>query len=491
MSSTSFLNKSDAQQVINRFGSPLYVYDEQIIRKRCQELKQAFGGWKNTRFHYAMKANSNLHILKIIQEQGFCVDAVSIYEAELAFLAGFTKEQILFTINNMSDEEMHYAQSKGILLNIDSLSRLEKYGKAYPKSSVCVRMTPEVTAGHHAKVQTGYKESKFGILFEEIAMLLQIAKKYRLHIIGLHEHTGSGIKDMNVTLKSMNGLMSVASQFPELEFMDFGGGFSIPYKPNEKRFDLQSFGKKTTKLFAAFSKKRGKELALVFEPGRYCVAESGMLLCKVTAIKERGKKAIIGVDTGFNHLIRPVMYDSYHHIVNLSTNEKDKKQKKYDIYGNICESGDCFGKERMLSEVKEGDILAILDTGAYGFSMASQYNSRPLPAEVLIKDGKPTFIRKRQTFEDILKNTVKCSSWKILNVKSFMNEVNVKILFKVIVHCSSEQRSHHNLLEHSHLQHCINVVEVQCFPCNSRSLLLVHRDAATLLQDQRQQQLLF
>lgn len=413
MSTNSFLTTSEAKNLLNQFGSPLYVYNEQIIRQRCRELKHAFSDWKKTRFHYAIKANSNLHILKIICEEGFCVDAVSIYEAELAFLAGFTKEQILFTVNNMSDEEMHFAHNKGILLNIDSLSRLEKYGTAYPRSSVCIRMTPEVTAGHHTKVQTGYKESKFGILFEEVSQVKEIAKKHKLKIVGLHEHTGSGIKDMTVTLRSMKGLMNAAYQFPELQFLDFGGGFSIPYKPEEKRFDLTSFGKKTTKLFAAFSKKIGKELVSVFEPGRYCAAEAGILLCRVTTIKERGKKAIIGVDTGFNHLIRPVMYDSYHHIVNLSNNEKNrehksnKKQKKYDLYGNICESGDCFGKERMLSEVREGDILAILDTGAYGFSMASQYNSRPLPAEILLNNEKPILIRKRQTFGDIVRNTVK------------------------------------------------------------------------------------
>lgn len=409
-----FLTNTQAQTLVKEFGSPLYVYDEQIIRQRCRELKSAFSDWKKTRLHYAIKANSNLHLLRIICEEGFFVDAVSIFEAELALLAGFTTERILLTINNMSDEEMHYAQNKRILLTIDSLSRLEKYGKNYQKNSVCIRMTPEVTAGHHAKVQTGYKESKFGILFEEIPTLLNIVKKYQLKIVGLHEHTGSGIKDMNVTIEGMQRLLENVSQFPDLEFVDFGGGFSIPYKPEEKRFNLLNFGKKITNLFAAFLKKTGKELILVFEPGRYCVAEASMLLCTVTSIKERKNKAIIGVDTGFNHLIRPVMYDSYHHIINLSSNnnenekmKKNKNLRRYDVYGNICESGDCFGKDRMLCEVHEGDILAIFDTGAYGFSMASQYNSRPLPAEVMITDGKAELIRKRQTFKDILRNTVK------------------------------------------------------------------------------------
>ena len=392
-----------ARALVNKFGSPLYVYDEATIRQRYDELQEAFSAW-NTHLLYAAKANSNLHILKILQEECAWLDCVSMYEVELGLLAGFLPSQILFTVNNMSDEEMHYAHNKKVLLNVDSLSRLEKYGIAYPGSTVCLRMTPEVTAGHHAKVQTGYKKSKFGILFEEVASALSIAKKYNLHIVGLHEHTGSGIKNMNVTLKSMQGLMQVAMHFPELMFLDFGGGFPIPYKPNEKRLDLKQFGKKVISDFSTFCKKYGKQLALHFEPGRYCVAESGTLLCTVTTVKNRGKKSIVGVDTGFNHLIRPVMYDSYHHIVNLSSSGKIKQ---YDVYGNICESGDCFGKDRMIAEIKEGDLLAICDTGAYGFSMASQYNSRPLPAEVLVNNGKARLIRKRQTFADILRGTVR------------------------------------------------------------------------------------
>jgi len=402
MTKNIFDNKT-AQDLIKKYGSPLYVYDEAIIRQRFDELEEAFSGWK-THLLYAAKANSNLHILKILREECAWLDCVSMYEVELGLLAGFLPSQILFTVNNMSDEEMHFAQKKKVLLNIDSLSRLEKYGQAYSGSSVCLRMTPEVTAGHHAKVQTGYKESKFGILFEEVAEAIAITKKYKLHVVGLHEHTGSGIKNMDLTIKSMSGLMKIAFQFPDLTFLDFGGGFPIPYRPDEKRLDLEQFGKKVVSTFSTFCKRYGKQLALHFEPGRYCVAEAGTLLCTVTTVKNRGKKSIVGVDTGFNHLVRPVMYDSYHHIVNLTSS---RKMKKYDVCGNICESGDCFGKERMIAEVHEGDILAICDAGAYGFSMASQYNSRPLPAEVLISDGKAGLIRKRQTFADILRGTVR------------------------------------------------------------------------------------
>lgn len=390
--------------LLKQFSSPLYVYEEDSIRQRFRELKSAFSGWKNTQLLYAMKANSNLHILSILKEEGAWLDCVSMYEVELGLLAGFKPLQILFTVNNMSNEEMHFAYNKKILLNIDSLSRLEKFGKTYPGSDVCVRLTPEVTAGHHKKVQTGYKESKFGILFEEVPHIISIAEKYNLHVVGLHEHTGSGIKNMNAAVQSTKRLMKTALLFPELQFLDFGGGFPIPYKPNEKRFNSKIFGKKIVSLFSSFCKQYGKELALYFEPGRYCVAEAGTLLCTVTTLKKRGKKMLVGIDTGFNHLVRPVMYDSYHHIVNMTS---QGKMRKYDVYGNICESGDCFGKDRKIAEIKEGDILAILDAGAYGFSMASNYNSRPLPAEMLILNGKAQLIRKRQTFADILRNVVK------------------------------------------------------------------------------------
>ncbi len=393
-----------ASSLLKQFGSPLYVYEEEIIRKRVRELKNAFSSWRKTQLLYAMKANNNLHILKIMKEEGAWLDCVSPQEAELGLQSGFSPKQILFTVNNMSDEEMHYAYKKGILLNIDALSRLEKYGEAYPGGTVCIRLTPEVTAGHHKKVQTGYKESKFGILLEDVSQVLEIAKRYGLCIIGLHEHTGSGITDSDKALQSMKQLMGAAKAFSDLEFLDFGGGFSIPYKPTEKRFDCKQFGKKTVALFDEFCQQYGRELALYFEPGRYLVAESGTLLCTVTTIKKRPGKIFVGVDTGFNHLVRPALYGSYHHIINVSNPKA--KEKKYDVVGNICESGDVLGKDRLIAEVREGDILAILDTGAYGFSMASEYNSRPLPAEVLVKNGKAMRIRKRGTFTDIMRNVV-------------------------------------------------------------------------------------
>lgn len=388
------------QALLKRFGSPLYVYDEHTIRQRARELTNAFQEWKKTRLLYACKANSNPHILRIIREEGAWLDCVSRYEVELGLYAGFLPSQILFTVNNMSDEEMHYAQKKKILLNIDSVSRLEKYGHAYPQSSVCIRLTPGVTAGHHTKVKTGHKESKFGILREEIPRILRIMQQYNLRIIGLHEHIGSGIKNIGAALKSIKQLMQIALQFPTLEFLDFGGGFSVPYHPNEKRLNLKKFGKEVVSLFRTFCQKYGRELSMYFEPGRYYVAESGHLLATVTTLKKRGTKSFVGLDTGFHHLIRPVMYNSYHHI----SNTKSGSLKKYTVFGNTCESGDCFGKDRVMSEVHEGDIVKIHTTGAYGFSMASQYNSRALPAEVLISTDNVRCIRNRETFQDIIRN---------------------------------------------------------------------------------------
>ena len=394
-----YVSREVGAKLVQDFGSPLYVYNETIIRERYQDLVRAFSGWKNTNLLYAAKANTNPHILQVLREEGAGLDCVSMYEVEFGLLARFSADQMLFTVNNMSDEEMRYAHERGLRLNIDSLSRLERYGQEYPGNDVCLRLTPGVSAGHHAKVRTGHNGCKFGIQFGELDAVQEIAARHRLRIVGLHEHTGSGIKDMDKAMQSIESLIENARRFPNLEFLDFGGGFPIPYRPEEERVDLARFGEEVIGKFSSFCESYGKSLELRFEPGRYIVAEAGIMLCTVTTLRERGDKAIIGVDTGFNHLVRPVMYDSYHHIVNLTGSGP---QRTYNIYGNICESGDKFGENRTMTQVREGDILAILDTGAYGFAMASQYNSRPLPAEVMIRGNEPLLIRRRQTFEDIV-----------------------------------------------------------------------------------------
>ncbi len=402
---TPFVTESQARQLLKEYGSPLYIYNETVIRERIRELQHAFRGWKNTRFLYACKANSNPHILALLREEGAWLDCVSPWEVEFGLLAGFAPEQILFTVNNMSDEDMHFAVQKEVLITIDSLSRLERFGQAYPNRRVCIRLTPGVQSGHHDKVMTGHAGSKFGILFEEIPQVLAIAQRYHIHIAGLHEHTGSGIQ-LDKALQSMRNMMSVAKVFPELEFLDFGGGFPIPYRETDEPIDLEQFGREAIMLLREFCRTYGRELNLYFEPGRYLVAEAGILLCTVNTLKNRSaenRTIIAGVDTGFNHLIRPVLYGSYHHITNMSSqNEKAKEYEKYDIAGNICETGDVFCKDREIMAIREGDVLAIHDVGAYGMSMASNYNSRPFPAEILLtSSGSWQLIRRKQQFNDM------------------------------------------------------------------------------------------
>src|SRR3989344_5671282 len=393
------LTESKARTLLNEYGSPLYIYDEQIIRNQTQALKQAFAEWKKKHFFYACKANTNIHLLRIIREEGLGLDCVSPFEAELGMVAGFQPEAMLFTVSSMSDADMDFAQQKNILINIDDLGRLEIFGKKYPGSRVCIRLTPEVVGGHHAKVETGDKETKFGMLFSDIPQILQIAKQYQLKIVGLHEHTGSGLTTQHV-LESMGQMMGIAHHFPDLQFLDLGGGFPISYRETEQPFDVSGFAKEVIEKFKAFCKEYERELELWFEPGRYLVAEAGILLCTATTLKNRGAKTIVGVDTGFNHLIRPVLYESYHHITNLSN--PNGKTKEYDIVGNVCETGDTFAKNRSIAEIRIGDILTFHDAGAYGFSMASHYNSRPLPVEVLLSNGKVKLIRKREALQDFL-----------------------------------------------------------------------------------------
>ena len=395
----SFLTESKARTLLEEYGSPLYVYNEQIIRNQAQALKQAFANWKKTRFFYACKANTNIHLLRIIHEEGLGLDCVSPFEAELGIVAGFKPQEMLFTVSSMSDGDMDFAVQKGILLNIDDLGRLEAFGKKYPGSEVCIRLTPEIVGGHHTKVQTGYKDTQFGILFDEVPALLKIANQYNLKIVGIHEHTGSGLTAQHV-LESMRQMMNVAPHFPDLQFIDLGGGFPIPYRETEQPFDVSGFAKEVIEKFKTFCNEYRRELELWFEPGRYLVAEAGILLYTATTLKNRGAKTIVGVDTGFNHLIRPVLYESYHHITNLSN--PNGKTKEYDIVGNVCETGDTFAKNRSIAEIRIGDILTFHDAGAYGFSMASHYNSRPLPAEVLLSNGKVKLIRKREALQDFL-----------------------------------------------------------------------------------------
>ncbi len=387
------------------FGTPLYVYDADLIKKRYHQLYQWIP-YPKLQIYYAMKANYNIHILRLLEKEGACIDAVSPGDVYLALKAGFSPERILFTANKITDAEMHEVQKLGVLFNIGSLSRLKKYAMAYPNSEVCIRFNPDVVAGSHEFIRTGGEATKFGILLGEVDTVVKIAKEHNLKIVGIHEHTGSGIPETVQMQKGMKNILNVINKerFPHLRFVDFGGGFKVNYHPEQGEVDYCVFGLEVTKLFTEFCHGFGRELEMYFEPGKLLVAESGKLLVEVNTLKQNRSKSIAGVNSGFAQLIRPMFYSAYHHIRNLSNPEG--KLLIYDIVGNICESGDCFASNRELPEVREGNILIIETAGAYCYAMGSVYNLRAMPAEVLIEGGLFKVIRKRLTSEMLIGNVL-------------------------------------------------------------------------------------
>ncbi len=393
-----------AEKLIEDFGSPLYIYEERKIREQCRNLQESII-YSPKQLLYACKANTNPDLMQIIKEEGYGIDAVSPGEVFTAKKTGF--EKILYTGNNTTDDEMAWLIDQGAMINIDSLSQLERYGKLeHPKEyrEIAIRINPDVGAGHHDHCITGGPDSKFGIYYDKVDEIKKIAEKYDLRIKGLHEHIGSGILDVNKFLEAMKVLFKTAKEFDNLAFIDFGGGMGIPYSPEDKPIEIKRFGKEISDLFDNFCKDYGKTLTLMLEPGRYLVAEAGTLLTKVNTIKETPKHKFVGTDSGFNHLIRHTMYRSYHGIINASNVEGEKEH--YAVAGNLCESGDLFSHGRDIPKIKEGDVLAITSAGAYGFSMSSNYNSRPRPAEVLVETGgNVKIIRKRETFDDLIRNT--------------------------------------------------------------------------------------
>ncbi len=378
-----YMQEMSIRSLCERYGTPFYLYDADYILSKYELLKQYFP-WSRLKIFYAMKANYNPQLLKLMKERGFYLDVVSPAEVMLAVKIGFEKERILYTANNMTDEEVTLVRQQGVLFNVDSLSRLEKYARCYPGASLALRINPEVVAGENEKVQTAGALSKFGILPVDVPKALGIVRQYGMRVVGLHEHTGSGISDTAKVEESMRNLLALVNpkDFPDLEFIDFGGGFKVSYHPEEAKIDYMAFGKKTLRLFDRFCREYGKELALYLEPGKYITADSGSLLVRVNTIKNNGGRLIAGTDSGFPHLIRPVLYGAYHHIVNISNPLGEPR--KYDICGNICESGDCFARDRTIPEIREGDYLAIQNAGAYCRSMASEYNLRPLPPEYIL-----------------------------------------------------------------------------------------------------------
>jgi diaminopimelate decarboxylase len=393
-----------------KFGTPLYVYDGDLIIRRFKELFH-FIKWPNLRILYAVKANYNIAVLKLLKDQGAYLDAVSPAEVHLALKLGYSPGQILYTANNITDEEMHEVKKTGVLMNIGSPSRLEKYGRAYPGTEVCLRFNPDVVAGAHEYVKTGGELTKFGILLQDVPAVKKIANQYHLKIIGLHEHTGSGIAETKNVYQSMKNLLGIAQSenFPYLCFVDFGGGFKIPYSPDEKRINYDKFGKKIAEIFSRFCREYGRELEMYFEPGKYIVAEAGSLVVQVNTLKDNRGRLIAGTDSGFPHLIRPVVYGAYHQIQNLSN--PGGAVKKYDVCGNICETGDCFAVQRDLPEIREGDFLAIRNSGAYCYSMGGIYNLRPMPPEVLIVNGEDRLVTGRPSNEELAESIINGSNF--------------------------------------------------------------------------------
>jgi diaminopimelate decarboxylase len=390
-------------ELAKAFGTPLYVYDGEKIVTQISTLKQAFAPAKH-KIKYAVKALTNIAILKLVQQAGAGADVVSIYEAQLALRAGFSAADIMFTPNGVGFSEIEEGVKLGLSINVDNLPTLEKFGQKYGNSYPCgLRLNPHIMAGGNLKISTGHKHSKFGISIEQLPQLLAIVKKHNINIQNLHIHTGSEITDIDVYMKMADVLFETATQFPTLKAIDFGGGFKVKYKEGDKVTDIVKLGSELSARFNAYCKQTNRDLELWLEPGKFLVSEAGYLIARANVVKETPTITFVGVDTGLNHLIRPMMYDAYHEIVNGSNLTGEKKT--YNIVGNICET-DTLGAERELHTVSEGDLIVIKNAGAYAFSMSSNYNSRPRPAEVLIENGKPRLVRHRETLDDLLRNQV-------------------------------------------------------------------------------------
>jgi len=407
--SLNFYQDHQPRTLIETYGSPLYVYSENILRQRCRDMMQLCS-YPNFTVNYAMKANTNIHLMSIIREEGLHVDISSQGETVAAMAAGYTTAEMMFIVNNVSPQELQYAINLGMTISVDSLSQLETYGKLNPGGKICLRFNPGIGGGHHEKVITGGDGTKFGIMPEYIPQVRQLLEKYNLQLVGINHHIGSQNWG-DLYLEGAAELLEIARQFPNLEFIDLGGGFAIPYnKQNgEQPMNLKKLGQQLDKFMHDFAASYGKNITFIIEPGRYIVAECGVLLGTVHALKNCGQARYAGTDLGFSVFARTTLYDAHH---DIEIYRKDNTQLGVDteiinIVGNQCESGDYIVKERRLPLLQEGDILAVLDAGAYGYSMSSQYNHRPRPAEILIQqNGTIKQIRRRDTFEDMLQNMI-------------------------------------------------------------------------------------
>lgn len=402
------IQQVDLLALCQEVGTPLYVYDADVFTRQIHRLQAAFAGMP-LRIKYAAKALTNVSVLNFFKKAGTGLDVVSLPEARLGLLAGFAPEEIMYTPNCVSFGEIRQAVELGVRMNLDNLPVLAQFGKTYGNSvPCCIRINPHIVAGGNAKIQVGHQYSKFGISVAQMEEVVQTVRRHQIQVNGLHIHTGSDLKDAQVFLQTARILFDAAQHFPDLQFINFGGGFKVAYREDDAETDVAALGNALREPFRAFCRKYGRELEIWFEPGKFLVSEAGYLLVRTNVVKQTPAVTFVGVDSGLNHLIRPMMYDAYHNIVNISN--PGGKQRTYNVVGYICET-DTFGTDRQLNEVREGDVLAIKNAGAYGFSMSSQYNSRLRPAEVMIYQGKPHLIRKREEMEDLLRNQV-VVEWK-------------------------------------------------------------------------------
>lgn len=397
------MERTHLLNIANQFGSPTYIYDASKIESQYKRLKAAFSKVKSLKINYAAKALSNISVLKLFKSFDSGLDTVSIQEVKLGLKAGFEPSDIIFTPNGVSLQEIEKVAELGVQINIDNLSILEQFGTKHPKTPVCIRINPHVMAGGNTNISVGHIDSKFGISIHQIPHILRIVKNTEMTINGIHMHTGSDILDIDVFIYASEILFEAAKNFDNLEFIDFGSGFKVPYKEGDIETNIEEFGVKLTKRFKEFCKNFGKELTLAFEPGKFLVSEAGYFVAKVNAVKQTTSTVFAQIDSGFNHLIRPMLYGSQHEIINIS--KPEGRERFYSVVGYICET-DTFANNRRINEISEGDFLAFKNAGAYCFTMASNYNSRYRPAEVLWYKNEAHLIRKRETFDDILHNQI-------------------------------------------------------------------------------------
>ncbi len=400
---SNLLSANQLIQIAEEFGSPVYIYHAEKIAEQYQKLKQAFQR-TDTKIFYACKSLTNINILRYIHSLGASLDCVSINEVKLGLMAGFTESNILYTPNCVDFNEILEAKDLGVNINIDSISILEQFGNKFGNSyPVCIRLNPHIMAGGNFKISTGHVDSKFGISIHQMRHIERIVKRTNLHVTGIHMHTGSEIKDINAFLMGLEVMFSMAEHFPHLNYIDLGSGFKVPYQPGDSETDVSLLGEKVAEAFSKYESESGKKIQVWFEPGKYLVSQAGYFVVKANVIKQTPATVFVGVNSGFNHLIRPMMYEAYHHIENISN--PIGTERIYTVVGNICET-DTFAWDRNITEVREGDYLVFYNAGAYGFEMSSNFNARLKPAEVMVSAGKPRLIRKADIFDDLLRNQI-------------------------------------------------------------------------------------